>query len=285
MNLKFDKQLPSTISGYGMSPEALIGNGLFRRAIAFNADNGVDGGTGSTVETPQPTTETTQQPTDDLAGLKSALQKERERAQAEEKARKDYERQYNQLKESVKGIDPDQYKKLEALQAQHEEWNKKEIDLRNSLEADYQARSAVEQEKLKAWETKYNELQLRTEAEKAYQLASGRSGGADDGTTFFDQFYLSQSQRLKYNPQTSQLEVFDQKGLRMYSKADSSKPMSATEYFKSLITHPVFGYFFQPDPNKRGSGTQPGSTINASNYQGDLSKLPRAERLAMLRGL
>lgn len=285
MNLNFDKQPPSTISGYGMLPEALMGGGLFRRAIAFNADGGVDGGSPAI----EPPTTTPEIPTsgegEDVSALVDTMRKERIRANEEEKRRKELERQFKQLQESVKGIDPEKYKQFEALQAQAEEWNKKEVELRNNLESDFQARITAEQEKIKVWEAQYNDLLLRTETEKAYQLANGRSGGGDDGTTFFDLFYQSQSKRLQFNPQSKQLEVIDQNGVRLYSKKDSSKPMSAVEYFQSLITHPVFGYYFQPDPNKRGSGTQPGSTINASNYQGDLSKLPRAERLAMLRGL
>lgn len=218
------------------------------------------------------TTPINTQPAEDLTGLKSALSKERDRASQ-------FEKQLKQLQESVKGIDPEKYKQFEQLQEQAEKWNQKEVEIRNGVEQEWTVKVQAEQQKVKDLMAELQGLKLRTQAEKAYQSANGRSGGGEDGTTFFDAFYTNIQRSLKLNDK-GELEVIDGNGVRLFSKKDATKPMSPAEYFGGLITHPVYGTYFMPQQPGKGGGAQPSHNVNVPQ---DLSALPRAERLTLLR--
>lgn len=263
MKLKFNNQS----SGYGMFPEAAQFR-LFRNPICFQEDNGA----GSNQTTPPTTPPEPGKPPEDVSGLKSALDKERSRAEA-------MERQFKQLQESVKGIDPEKYKQFEALQASAEEWNKKEAAIRQESEAERTRQVQAEQAKAQAFETKYNSLLQRTAIEKAYQAANGRPGGSED-MTFFEMFYATVSNRFKLNDK-GEVEVLDTNGVRLFSKKDASKPMSPVEFFADLQTHAVYGNYFMAKNNPRGGAMPPNA--NGFTSRDDLSKLPRAERLTMAR--
>ncbi|MBD3882168.1 hypothetical protein IFO70_10395 [Phormidium tenue FACHB-886] len=215
-----------------------------------------------------------------IDGLKSALQKERERASTFEKQSKDFDRQLRQLQESVKGIDPEKYKQFEALQAEAEKWNQKEAELKQNLETNYQQQIGAEQQKAQEWQGKYTNLLTRTQAEKAYQAAGGRAGAGEDGISFFDVLFNNTGKALKLND-AGQLEVVDANGARLYSKKDASKPMTPAEYFAALVAHPVLGHCFDRQQPGRGSGMNPTQTALPSGQ--DLSNLPRADRLTALR--
>ncbi|MBD2021889.1 hypothetical protein H6F43_17040 [Leptolyngbya sp. FACHB-36] len=262
MNFKFQS------SGYGMFPENFQSRSRFAPIVAFEPDNGAGSGT-------QPTPDPAPAPPEDVTGLKSALQKERD-------GRSTLEKQFKQLQESVKGIDPEKYKQFEQLQAEAEKWNQREAEMKTTLETQYQTQIQAEQQKVKDWEGKYQELLKRGEAEKAFQAANGRSGGGEDGVTFFEMFYSSIGKALKLNDQ-GQLEVVDGNGVRLFSKKDASKPMGAAEYFSGLVAHPVYAHHFGPNEKAKGSGTQPGSTNSGTNPHRDLSGMNRAARLTALR--
>ena len=258
-----------TGSGYGIFPE--VAQLRFKPSIAFNSDNGTSGDTGTT--TPPATDPTATTDAEDITGLKSALQKERQ-------LKADFEKRFKQMETLYKDIDPAKYQQLQALQAQAEEWNQKEAQLKSSLDEEWTRKVQAEQTRSKEFEQKYLALQLQTQAEKAYQAANGRSGGGDDGITFFDAFYGNIGNRLKLNEQ-SQLEVVDEKGARLFSKKDATKPMNAVEFFQDLVKHPVYGHYFAPQNPGKGGGMTP----NSGSYQTgtDLSALPAAERLTILR--
>lgn len=278
----------TTTSGYGMFPEAIVDR-RFGFQLALSPDNGASGanGLGGDALPPEPPAPSSapdskpssppEQPTgEDLTGLKKALESERNRA-------KDLERQFKQFQESIKGIDPEKYKQLEILQKQAEEWNRKEIEIRNNYERDFTERFKVEQDKTAAWEAKFNELLVRTEAERAYQLAEGRSGAGDDGTTFFEAFFTNIRGRLQLNEQ-GKLEVVDPNGTRLYSKKNASQLMSPAEYFSDLVTHPVFGTFFERRSTAKGGGMNPNQVPNGVVVGGeDLNALSASERLTILR--
>lgn len=253
------------VSGYGLFPENFqVASRLFRPAIAFESDNGAGSGgstgSGGTGEV------------EDLTGLKSALENERKRS-------KELDRQFKQLQETVKDIDPNKYKELLSLQAQSEEWNQKEASLRTELETSYTQQLQAERQKVQQSDSRYQDLLKRTLAEKAFQAANGRSGGGEDGTTFFDAFYSNINAGLKLNDK-GQIEVVDGTGARLFSKKDASKPMEPIEYFSSLTKHPVFGGYFAPNENARGGGMPPGSGSRHISTD-DASKLSRTERLAL----
>lgn len=210
---------------------------------------------------------------EDTAGLKTALESERKR-------NKDLEKQFKQLQETIKGIDPEKYKQLEALQIQAEEWNQKEATLRTNLETTYTAQVKAESDRATAAETRYKALLARTQAESAFALSNGRSGGGEDGTTFFDSFYGNVAKHLQLNDK-GVLEVVDNNGTRMFSKKDPSKPMSPAEFFSTLTSHPVYGHFFAPPNQSKGSGMNPNANRNFT--QVDTSKMSRGERLTQAR--
>jgi hypothetical protein len=233
-------------------------------------ENEDQSGGGMPPETPETAPE---KPAEDVTGLKNALEAERKRA-------RDLERQYKQAQEAIKDIDPEKYKRLEQLQTQAEEWNKKEIDLRNALELDYNTRLKVEQTKYTELNSHLNELMLRTAAEKSFQMAGGRSGAGDDGTSFFEAFYSNVRGRLQLTEKGG-VEVIDNNGVRQYSKKDATKLMTPDEYFSGQISHPVYGNFFERQQPGKGGGMSPNQvTVSAGQ---DLSSLPASERLTILR--
>lgn len=234
-------------------------------SLAPNSPEPIEGG-GTNPTPPEPA------PAEDVSGLKSALQKERERANQVDK-------QLKQIQEMFKGIDPEKYKQLEVLQAQAEEWNQKEAQMRQTLEQEWTGKVQAEQKKMQDAEQRYQTLLLRTQAEKAYQAAGGRSGGGEDNVTFFDAFFTNVNKSLKLNDK-GELEVLDGNGVRLFSKKDASKPMSAAEHFSGLIAHPVLGHYFMPQQPGKGGGAQPSVPVN---MPADFSNLPRSERLTLLR--
>lgn len=211
---------------------------------------------------------------EDVTGLKNALTNERKRAG-------DLEKQFKQLQESVKGIDPEKYKQFEALQAEAEKWNQKEVEIRQGLETEWTKKVEAEQTKAKGFESMYLNLLKRTEAEKAYQVVKGRTGAGEDGITFFDSFLAVAGNSLRLNDK-GQLEVIDANGTRKFSAKDATKPMTAAEYFETLTKHPVLGHYFERQNDARGGGMQQSHNFGNLSQQ-DLSKLPRAERLAAAR--
>lgn len=245
-------------------------------SLAPNSPEPIEGGGNSTPPEPVTNAEgsnlTPPEPSEDLSGLKSALQKERDRANQTDK-------QLKQIQEMFKGIDPEKYKQLQVLQAQAEEWNQKEAQMRQTLDQEWAGKLQAEQKKTQEAEQRYQNLLLRTQAEKAYQVTGGRSGGGDDNVTFFEAFFKNVDRSLKLNDK-GELEVIDGNGVRLFSKKDATKPMSAAEYFSGLLTHPVLGHYFAPQQPGKGGGMQPNTPVNMSQ---DFSTLPRSERLTLLR--
>ncbi len=259
-------------TGYGHAIEAGP-TGMFRPRITFAEDDGATGGaSGGSSTPPEPAPE-------DTTGLKSALEKEREAAKIAKREAAQTKEQLAQLQESLKGIDPEKYKQLEKLQAEAEEWNKKEASLKLALETEYAKQIQIEKSRIEQLQQELIDLRKRTAAERAYQAAQGRSGGGEDGTTFFDMFYGSVKGTLQLSDK-GELEVVDHNGARLFSKKDSGKLMSPTEYFGSMAAHPVLGNFFQA-PNAKGGGMN--ANARTTTMPGDTSKLSRAERLTMAR--
>jgi hypothetical protein len=253
------------LSGYGMFQDDLKTSG-----IRSFVDDGGDGSGGGAGDDPPPAAGSGGE---DVTGLKNALE-------AERKARAAMERQFKQLQESIKGIDPNKYKELENLQQQAEQWNQKEAELRTSLETDWTAKVKAEQAIASDFKQKYLNLSLRTEAERAFLAAKGRSGAGEDGITFFDALLGMVEKNLRLNDK-GQVEVVDHNGARRFSAKDSTKPMTPHEYFESLVKHPVLGHCFERQSDGRGGGS---SASNGAGISGvDLSAMSRTERLALSR--
>jgi hypothetical protein len=263
--MKFQLNSTRLTSGYGHDIETFAFNRKFGPRIAFDNDDGT-GGTGATGgEEDKPAGE-------DVSGLKSALQKERDRAKALEK-------QFSQLQESFKGMDPEKYKQFEQLQAEAEKANQREAELKQNLENQYTTQIQQEQKKAQEWEGKYNSLVKRTKVEAYYQAAGGLSGGGDDGVTHFDTLYPFIDKAIRVS-ESGEVEVLDTKGVKRFSAKDASKPMTVAELFDELKTHPVLGHCFAPVNNAKGSGMQPNAATRSTQ---DVASLPFAERVRVLR--
>jgi hypothetical protein len=274
-------QFASDNFGYGHSVESQMGRGMFAPRITFEDDNGAGGGSG--VATP-PTPETPETPAgEDLAGLKSALEKERARANAAEKAFKKQQDLLLQQQESIKGIDPEKYKQFEQLQAQAEQWGQRETKLRSEFEEQLQRSVQVEQGKVAEIQEQYNGLLKRTAIAQAYQACPtpGRMGGGEDGVNFFDSFCTLIEKTLRMNDK-GELEVLDANGVRRYSSKDASKLMSATEYFSTLSGHPVYGQYFQA-PSTKGGGMTANARYGIVSQEREGVVLSRAEQLTRER--
>jgi hypothetical protein len=253
-------QIDPIASGYGM-------RGMFRPSIALESDNGAGpaGGVGGNSD-PEP---------EDVSGLKSALQKERE-------ARKSFESKFTSLQELYKDIDPEKYKQFEALQAREETRNKEFSELRQNLEAGYTKQIGEYQTKLQGTEAKLTELTNRYEIEKAYGAVGGSIEAGEDGVGYFDLFYTSVNRNLKRN-ENGELEVMDADGVRRYSQKDAKKPMALQEFFESYKLHPVLGNCFPMKNPPKGGGANPSARDYGRNP--DLSQMSRSERLNYLDAL
>lgn len=265
--MKFRFKPSRVTSGYGHDIERFALPSRFARTITISPDNDDQSGGGTPPPTPTPP-----EPAEDVSGLKSALQKERDRGNTLEK-------QFKQLQDSFKGIDPEKYKQFETLQQQAEEANQREAQLRQTLESEYTGQIKQEQTKAQEWQQKFASLQKRTQVEKFFGAAGGRGEAGDDGVSFFDSINAHTDRHLRLNDK-GELEVLDNNGVRRFSKKDASKPMSPIEFMEELKTHPVLGHCFLPANNAKGGGMQP----NAKSYTSqDVSSLPFAERVRVLR--
>lgn len=268
-------------SGYGMLPENF--QSRFAPTIAFESDNGTGGsggaGTPPTSTAPDNSNSGGDSGTDNYAELRKALDAEREQRKQFESKSKQFEGIFKQLDSNATPEEiAKQFRELKTLQAQSEQWGQKEQELRTSLETEHNKRVQAEQLKTQEFETKYNGLLLRTQAERAFQAVKGRTGAGEAGVTFFDTLMASIAPTLKLDDKGT-LEVVDAQGKTRYSAKDASKKMTPTEYFELLTKDPVLGYCFDRQSNGQGGGMNP----NQQNYQnpGDWKTLNRTQQMSM----
>lgn len=210
---------------------------------------------------------------EDTAALKKALKAERDRA-------KQFEQQLTTLQKTFENIDPQKYKELQAAQqaalAEAEKAQQAIAAARAEVEADYTAKLQKEQQKIAQEQAKVNQLQStlqnlvkRNNAEKAFALANGRNGGGEDGITFFDTFYQAVSGLLQLD-ENNNLFVAGPDGKPLQK---DNKPLSVKEYFESLSSHPVYGHYFEPRNDNKGTGMPPNGAQRAPNGKVDFSQI------------
>lgn len=256
----------------------------------FNADDGTTA-TDTTPAAVPPSPPATVEPPkaesggdEDTAALKKALKAERDRA-------KQFEQQIASLQKAFEGVDPQKYKELQAAQqAALQEAEKAQQAIaaaRAEVESEYTAKLQKEQKRIaeqeqqnKALQANLQNLLKRTQAEKAFTLANGRNGGGDDGITFFDTFYQAVSGLLQ----------LDESGALCIAGPDGKpvekdgKKLSVKDYFESLSAHTVYGHYFEPKGDNKGTGMPPGSAQRAPNIKDDFSNIKDpVERLTRLR--
>lgn len=195
------------------------------------------------------------------AGL-SALQEERE-------ARKAAERRLKAIEQQLQGLDPDQLRGIKEAQ-EREERLRAEMDQRikeaaESAKAEAYAQVKVKDQKLAEALAEKSELYRQQALANAFQVAGGRSGGADDGTTYFDALMGAVGSRFKVS-ETGDVVVLNANGEPMLT--DNGDSMSPATYLEQLKTHPVYGHFFAPTSNGHGGGMRGSGNLTAGNLQG-----------------
>ena len=196
------------------------------------------------------------------AAGKAAIAKERKRAKAAESRLKS-------LESALDGLKPEDLKRLQETQQREAE-----------LRAEYDAR--VEDEKAKAIAETKQQLEIKDKKfldavgernsllqtqllSNAFQVAGGRSGGGEDGSTYFDALMGAIGSSFKLNDEGS-VVVLDGKGeARLTEDGD---PMEPAAYLESLKAHPVYGHFFNPKSSGHGGGMRGQGNLTSGSAKG-----------------
>ena len=203
-------------------------------------------------------------PTVDTLGTPglAALEKERD-------ARKAAERRLKALEQQLQGLEPDQLRGIKEAQ-EREERLRAEMDQRIKEAAEAAKAEAIQQVKIK--DQKLNEvLAEKTELYRkqalanAFQAAGGRTGGAEDGTTYFDALMGAVSDRFAISD-SGDVQVLNAKGEAMLT--DNGDPLTPVAYLEQLKTHSVYGHFFAPTSNGHGGGMRGSGNLTSGTLQG-----------------
>ena len=199
------------------------------------------------------------------AGL-SALEKIREEKKQERDGRLRAERRLEAMEKQLQGLDPDQLRGIKEAQ-EREERLRSEMDQRikeaaEAAKADAYAQVKVKDQKLAEALAEKSELYRQQALANAFQAAGGRSGGADDGITYFNALMGAVGSRFKVND-SGDVVVINANGEPMLN--DNGDTLTPTAYLEQLKTHPVYGHFFAPTSNGHGGGMRGnGNPINGS---------------------
>lgn len=207
---------------------------------------------------------------DDVAKLRGALQKERERARAEEAARKQLEAQLRE----VGTVDP---KLLDDARqrAREAEQQRQMVEQQTTIRLQEQQRKYEE-----LLEKKTSELQavataaqrdaLRVKTEREFLAAKGLvEASSIDGRTPFD--YLWQLYGSQFSEDRNGLFLVDSEGMPRLDE-ETGKRITPSEFFAKLRRDPVHGVHFQAEYGS-GSGARGGRDGRVSSAE-DLSKVP-----------
>ena len=189
--------------------------------------------------------------------------------EAEREARKAAERSLKALQQQLQGLDPDQLRNIKEAQ-EREERLRAEMDQRikeasEAAKAELMQQVKVKDQKLSEVLQEKSELYRKQALANAFQVAGGRSGGADDGTTYFDALMGAVGSRFKVTD-AGDVVVLNANGETMLS--ESGDPVSPASYLEQLKTHPVYGHFFAPSSTGHGGGMRGSGNLTAGNLQG-----------------
>ncbi len=218
-----------------------------------------------------PSTETpSDPPTEALgdAGL-AALKEERQALKKEKAANGELRRRLEAIEKSLGGLDPEEARKLKEAQAAQEELQAK---FDQELEAAKTEAQREAQQQLQIKDQKFldavgerNALLQKQLLSNAFQVAGGRSGGAEDGTTYFDALLGAVGNQFKLN-ENGDVVVLDQKGELKLD--DSGDPLKPADYLEGLKSHPVYGHFFAPSQSGHGGGMRGSGNLTSGTVQG-----------------
>lgn len=194
------------------------------------------------------------------AGL-AALEKERE-------ARRQAERRLEAIEKQLQGLDPDQLRNIKEAQ-EREERLRSEMDQRikeaaEAAKAELMQQVKIKDQKLSEALAEKSDLYRKQALANAFQVAGGRTGGAEDGTTYFDALMGAVGSRFKVSDAGDVL-VINPNGETMLS--DSGDPISPAAYLEGLKSHPVYGHFFAPVSNGHGGGMRGSGNLTSGSVQ------------------
>jgi hypothetical protein len=195
------------------------------------------------------------------AGL-AALEKERE-------ARRQAERRLEAIEKQLQGLDPDQLRGFKESQ-EREERLRSEMDQRikeaaEAAKAEALGQVRVKDQLLAEALAEKSELYRKQTLANAFQVAGGRSGGADDGATYFDALLAAVGQKFRVSA-SGEIEVINATGEPMLS--DKGDPLTPTAYLETLKGHPVYGHFFAPKSDGFGGGMRGNGNVLSGSVQG-----------------
>jgi len=122
----------------------------------------------------------------------------------------------------------------------------------------------IKDQKLSEALAEKSDLYRRQALANAFQVAGGRSGGAEDGTTYFDALMGAVGSRFKVSD-AGDVVVVNPNGETMLS--DSGDPISPAAYLEGLKSHPVYGHFFAPVSNGHGGGMRGSGNLTSGSVQ------------------
>lgn len=191
-----------------------------------------------------------------------ALAKERE-------ARKAAERRLQAIEQQLQGLDPEQLRGIKEAQEREErlraEMDQRIKDAAEAAKAEALAQVKVKDQKLAEALAEKSELYRRQALANAFQVAGGRSGGADDGTTYFDALMGAVGSRFKVG-ESGDVVVVNANGEAILT--DNGDPIAPAAYLEQLKTHPVYGHFFAPTSNGHGGGMRGSGNPISGTVQG-----------------
>ena len=189
--------------------------------------------------------------------------------EAEREARKSAERRLKAIEQQLQGLDPDQLRNIKEAQ-EREERLRSEMDQRikeaaEAAKAELMQQVKIKDQKLSEALAEKSDLYRRQALANAFQVAGGRSGGAEDGTTYFDALMGAVGSRFKVSD-AGDVIVINPNGETMLS--DSGDPISPAVYLDGLKSHPVYGHFFAPVSNGHGGGMRGSGNLTSGSVQG-----------------
>jgi hypothetical protein len=192
----------------------------------------------------------------------AALDKERE-------ARRSAERRLKALEQQLQGLDPEQLRNIKEAQ-DREERLRSELDQRIQQAAEEARSEVLQQVKIKDQKlaealAEKSELYRKQALANAFQAAGGRTGGADDGITYFDALMGAVGGRFKVTD-GGDVVVTNANGEAMLT--DNGDPITPVAYLEQLKSHPVYGHFFAPTSNGHGGGMRGSGNLTTGSLQG-----------------
>ena len=189
--------------------------------------------------------------------------------EAEREARKAAERRLKAIEQQLQGLDPDQLRNIKEAQEREErlrsEMDQRIKDAAEAAKAELMQQVKIKDQKLSEALAEKSDLYRRQALANAFQVAGGRSGGAEDGTTYFDALMGAVGSRFKVSDAGDVL-VINPNGETMLS--DSGDPISPAAYLEGLKSHPVYGHFFAPVSNGHGGGMRGSGNLTSGSVQG-----------------